>query len=536
MDEVTMSQSDAAMRPGVGGMPLPPSLQSETGVANLPAAVPAGSGAAILLAARKAASFPVLMGVLLAGASMVGSRLMMLDPDTWWHIAVGQRIMDTHIFPTADPYSFSAPGVHWIAYEWLGEVAMALAARAGGLMGLAALQIVLVAIVTVLLYYYAYVRCGNWKAACLGTAFVLPIASVIFTLRPQIFGYIFLLVTLICLERFRQGHSRALWVLPPLFLIWVNTHGTFVFGLAAIGAYFACGLVKFQLGNLVAETWTARQRMQLLLTLFFSSLAILVTPYGTQLAGYPVVMATSQPFNIANISEWQPLSFTLAIGKYFLALMLVMFLAHIFFPMKYRLYELAMLLFAVYAACVHIRFMLIFLMILAPVVAAFIVRWMPAYDPGKERYAFNLLIIALLVVWVAKLMPGRTEVANRIAKDYPVAAIQYMRQHSQPSPMFNDYGYGGYLIWQLGPEQKVFIDGRADMYEYSGVFQDYAHIANLERDALSVLGKYGIQSCLIKRKSALATLLAASPDWKQAYADDNSAIFVRSRAASPSGN
>ena len=43
-----------------------------------------------------------------------------------------------------------------------------------------------------------------------------------------------------------------------------------------------------------------------------------------------------------------------------------MFLAHIFFPMKYRLYELAMLLFAVYAACVHIRFMLIFLMILAP--------------------------------------------------------------------------------------------------------------------------------------------------------------------------
>ena len=161
---------------------------------------------------------------------------------------------------------------------------------------------------------------------------------------------------------------------------------------------------------------------------------------------------------------------------------------------------------------------------------------MPPYDPGKERYAFNFLIIALLVIWVAKLIPGRTEVASRIAKDYPVAAIQYMRQHAQPSPMFNDYGYGGYLIWQLGPAQKVFIDGRADMYEYAGVFQDYSHIANLERDALPVLAKYGIQSCLIKRKSALATLLAASPDWKQTYADENSAIFVRSRAAAPIGS
>ena len=157
------------------------------------------------------------------------------------------------------------------------------------------LQICLAATATVLLYYYAYVRCGDWKAACVATGLLLPIATVIFTLRPQLFGYIFLLVTLICLERFRQGHSRSLWILPPLFLIWVNTHGTFVFGLAAIGVYFASGLVSFQLGNLVAEPWTARQRKQLLFISFLCGLATLVTPYGSQLAAYPVLMATTQP-------------------------------------------------------------------------------------------------------------------------------------------------------------------------------------------------------------------------------------------------
>ena len=74
------------------------------------------------------------------------------------------------------------------------------------------------------------------------------------------------------------------------------------------------------------------------------------------------------------------------------------------------------------------------------------------------------------------------------------------------------------------------------MYEYSGVFQDYARIANLESNALSLLGKYNIESCLIKRKTGLATLLAASSDWKQAYADDQSVIFVRAHAPAPAGN
>ena len=116
----------------------------------------------------------------------------------------------------------------------------------------------------------------------------------------------------------------------------------------------------------------------------------------------------------------------------------------------------------------------------------------------------NLVIIAVLLVWAAKLLPGRTEVADSLAKDYPVGAVQYLRQHPQPTGMFNDYSYGGYLIWQLGPQHKVFIDGRADLYEYSGVFQDYAHISNLESNALSLLGKYNIESCLIKRKNRLS--------------------------------
>ena len=97
------------------------------------------------------------------------------------------------------------------------------------------------------------------------------------------------------------------------------------------------------------------------------------------------LMATTQPFNVANISEWQPLSFGLAVGKYFLALLLVIFLAHVFFPRKYRLMRLAMLfvrgLRSLRPYPVHADF----LDDLVPIVAAFLARWMPSYDPIRTN-------------------------------------------------------------------------------------------------------------------------------------------------------
>jgi len=511
-------------------------MQSAAGVTNLPVAVPDGFGTAAWVTARKFFSFPVLMGLLLAAAALFGARERLPDPDTWWHIAVGQHILDTHSWPTTDPYSFTAAGVHWIAYEWLGEVMMAFAAHLGGLLGLGILHFSLVAMVTMLLYYYAYVRSGNWKAACIATAIVLPIASAIYSPRPQLFGYVFLLVTLICLELFRQGNSKALWILPPMFLIWVNTHGTFVFGLAVMGVYYAGGLFDFQLGGLVAERWTPRQRVQLLFTFLLCCIALLITPYGTEIAAYPVLMAATQPFNIANIQEWQPLTFGLGVGKYFLNLVLLVFAAHIFFPVRYRLAELGMLLFGVYAACSHIRFVLIFVMFFVPIVAMFLAKWMPPYDPKKDYHALNLVVIALLAVTMIKILPGQAKLSEVVAKDYPTGAIQYLHEHPKPAGMYNEYFYGGYLIWQLGPQHKVFIDGRADLYEYTGVFQDYMKIATLDRETLPLLQRYNITSALIDKKGPLATLLAASQDWKQEYSDENSAIFVRSRTPAPAGN
>jgi len=406
-------------------------------------------------------------------------------------------------------------------------VVMALAARAAGLQGQTALVITLAGLIFLLLYYWCYLRSGNVKAAFVACTLVLPLSGLFFVLRPQLMGYVLLLVLLICLERFRQGHSAAVWLLPPLFWVWVNTHGTFAFGLAIWALYWLSGILKFRLGGVEAVCWTPPQRRHLALAYLCSVLLLPLTPYGTRLAAYPLQMALSQPVNIASIREWQPLGPDLLMGKLFLGLLLLFFLAQVLFRMHYRVENLGLLLFAVYAASTHRRFLSFFLLIFAPLLATLLARWLPPYQAESDRPVLNFALLGVMVFGMVWFFPSSNALRQTVLRNYPERAVAYLRQNPVPGPMFNEYGWGGYLIWSRRPHAQVFIDGRADIYEYGGVLKDYMSISLLEPATQTLLRKYGINSCLIQRDAPLGTLLAGLPDWQRAYADDVSALYVR---------
>ncbi len=210
-----------------------------------------------------------------------------------------------------------------------------------------------------------------------------------------------------------------------------------------------------------------------------------------------------------------------------LVLLLGFLLAQVAYRLTYRVEELFLVLFTAYMTCVHTRFVILFALVFAPVVAALLARWAPRYEPEKDKPIINAVLIIAIVLAIGRGVPSRKELDQRISKDFPVAAVQYLRQHSVPGPMYNDYGFGGYLLWALGPEHKVFIDGRGDFYEQAGVFQDYISVQDIHPDALAILRSYHVNSCIIQRKSALATLLRARSDWKEIYKDPLGSIFIR---------
>src|SRR5260370_3390079 len=161
-----------------------------------------------------------MLGALLVAGVFVARHNFEVDTDLWWHIKAGEGILATHHWPTSDPYSFTVSGQPWLAYEWLGDVLIASVERVGGLVGLQALLIILGAAIMVALYAFATLRSGNSKAGYVTAAVLLVLAAGNFNLRPQMLGYLFLILTLIALERFRQGKRGALWVLTVLFLEW----------------------------------------------------------------------------------------------------------------------------------------------------------------------------------------------------------------------------------------------------------------------------------------------------------------------------
>ncbi len=476
---------------------------------------------------KKMVSFPAALAALLAGGMFVPLLKFWVDPDVWWHIKVGATILSTHRWPTVDPYSFTAHGTPWIAYEWLGDLLLAVMERAWGLRGLWALDFVLAVAILWALYVLTTQRCGNSKAAFVTCAVMMPMVYPSCSLRPQMVGYLFLVITLIVLERFRRSHTGGLWLLPPIFLVWVNTHGSFVLGLFALGVYWASGLVDIHWGGLASRLWTSGERLRLELIALLSLIALTITPYGTEVCLYPLNMAFSQPVNVANIQEWQPMTFGDIFGKLFLALVLGFLLAQVTLGPTWRLEEFVLFFVGVAGACIHLRFVLIFVPFCATFLAVIVARWIPSYDSTKDKYALNAVLMTLVVAGVIGYFPSRADLEKVMEKDWPVRAVAYLRQHPVPQPMFNSYLYGGYLIWQMADVNKVFIDGRGDLYERSGAFSDYLAIARLGIAAPFLLDAYGIQSCLIEHNELLRTLLANSPEWQRVYSDNVSVLFVR---------
>ncbi len=473
---------------------------------------------------QRTISFPAMLGMLLVGAAFGVVRSFNVDPDLWWHIKTGELILSTHRWATTDPYSYTAKGMPWMSCEWLGDVVFAAVYRMGGLRGLQALLVVLASAIILALYAFATLRCGNSKAGFVAAAVLLTLANASFNLRPQMMGYLFLILTLIALERFRQGKQRAVWMLPVLFMLWINSHGSWIIGLGVVALYIACGLASFRAGSLEAQRWSTSERLRLETVFMLSLAAIAVTPYGVRLAAYPFTVASSLPISVANILEWQVMPFNLVGGKIFLGLVLGFFLAQTAFRFSWPVYEILLFLFGTAMACLHVRFLLLFVPLFAPVFARVLARWVPQYERSKDKYLLNLALIAAIAIAVVHYFPSRSDMDKKLADQFPVQALAYMQQHSVPGRLFNSYGFGGYMV-EAG--YQTFIDGRSELFEQAGVLRDYMHITMMKPGAMKVLNAYGIRSCLLQRDEPLSTVLASIPDWQRVYSDSVSALYVK---------
>ena len=446
------------------------------------------------------------------------------DPDIWWHLHNADYLIQNHSLPHSDLYSFTVPGHPWMNHEWLADLPYYFAWKLMGLRGIDALAVSLSSLIYLGVLYLSWRESGNFKAAVLATAYAIFLGRVSFGPRTILFGYACLVALLILLQRFRQKQRAPLWLIPLLFCLWVNTHGSWSLGMILFTLIIAGGLVPVRWGLIESELWSAPQRRYLLLTWVASVAMLFVNPYGARLVLYPLDMAYRQKTNIEHVAEWVSVNFHDFRGKMVMALLIILVLSMLLRPRRRTLTEVVLALFVLYSGLTYVRFLFLAGIVLAPVLAKML-DFVPPYRAELDTPVINSFAILLMVVGVAHFWPGESALKQKVNEQYPAGAISYLQAHPPAGPVVNFYLWGGYINWK-DPKLKVFVDGRADIFDYSGVFTDYLNLLALqEPDA--ILDKYRARYVLFPYNEPLTYFLQHSAKWKTAFSDQNSVLFKR---------
>ena len=198
---------------------------------------------------RTLTGFPAVLVTAFITTLLIFANRGVGDPDIWWHMRNADKLLHTGHFVRADAYSYTVSGVAWINHEWLGEIPFYFGWRCFGLQGLYLVMALALVAIFLLLYWLACLRSRDYKAAALSCGAAIPLAPVSFGPRTLLFGWIFLLIELLILETIGR-RSRLLWLLPPLFAVWVNTHGSWLIGFVLLLAFAASECCEIHAGQI----------------------------------------------------------------------------------------------------------------------------------------------------------------------------------------------------------------------------------------------------------------------------------------------
>ncbi len=208
--------------------------------------------------------FASLLVALLVYLTVAGGKVVtaIADPDIWWHLRDAQLLVRSGHFIRADSLTYTVAGKPWINFEWLADLPYYFAYRTFGDVGVYLVMILTAGAILVGIYYLACLRSGNCKAAFPAAFVGFLLASVSLGPRTLLFGWLFLVLELAILWNYQRGRDYTL-ALPPLFLLWINTHGSWFIGFVLFGIWFACGLLQFKRGYLSARRFSSGQLRKL---------------------------------------------------------------------------------------------------------------------------------------------------------------------------------------------------------------------------------------------------------------------------------
>lgn len=452
-----------------------------------------------------------------------------LDEDAWWHLRAGQWIVEHQAVPATDP--FSRHGLEtsqpWVAYSWLFEVLLYGLHHALGLGGLILYRAVLALLIVGAIHRLVARRESRPGVVVFLTGLAVLALLPLLSERPWLLSILFTTLTLDAVLALRSGRaSWSVWLLPLIFVVWANVHVQFLYGLFVLGLACAAPLLDRGLGlTQTIETAPAGSRAwwRLVVLTGLCLAATVVNPYHLQV--YEVICSyATQKAGCQHVTEMQALPFrTLADWSVLAAAGVAVFTL----GRRARLssFEVLLLAAAAWLAFRSQRDAWFIAVAAAGIAAGGRARSAHLAPPALGRQVLAGLGAAVLggmVLWGLGDPAGRVREQLRVR--YPVEAADFVKQQGWPGPLYNDYNWGGYLMWQL-PALPVAMDGRANIHGEE----------RLERTAATWRGRPGWDAdpdlcaarvVIAEARSPLAALLRLDPRFELAYQDPVAVVFV----------
>jgi len=486
-------------------------------------------------------SLPDLVFLVLAVGVPIGltRQLLSSDGDLGRHIRVGEYIL-SHGLLHQDIFSFTRLGQPFVGYEWLSEALTGLAYRLGGLPLVAVASGIVIGLTYWIVTRFLIREGVDPLLAYLVALLAAVLGSVHWLARPHLFTMLGVAVVMSQLERGREGGK--IWSFVPIFALWANLHGGFLFGLILIGTYAVGDLAEVATGS-DRKQWLGRARHDAL-CLAAGAFGTLLTPYGIHLPLHVLGWFRNRDI-IDHTGEYLSPDFH-NLTNQFVLLVLVLVLGALALSKRRPTFpRLFVVMLTVATALIYQRNIPLMGLAALPALALHIdPEWRALRDQGgmSERFAEDgatrrngpwaigvSLVLLLLTLHVSPLsrwgmIPGRFD-----PKVFPVAATAKAREAGLTGRIYNDFIWGGYMLLEW-PEQKVFIDGQTDFYG-EDLMKEHGRIALMSPGWRDLLRKWDVSLVMIPGQRGLAHELVREPIWRMWYCDSTAVILRRDSSA-----
>jgi hypothetical protein len=453
-----------------------------------------------------------------------------VDTDLYWHLAAGRYIVEMRSVPTTDPFSSTMLGRPWVDIYWLAQAGWYLLYQAFGPAGL---SLLVMALAMVSLLFVWKQLSGPVFLHALILILVAVVSGPVWTARPHLMTYLLTAVTAYLVYRYKWRQIDRLWVIPLVFVLWVNVHGGYISGFMLLGAVLAGEMVNHVLGFSGPEVLSWKRWRKLLIITLISGVVLLINPY--------TINALALPFKTVNIGvlqdfiqEWASPNFHELYQQPLVWMLLVTLVIIGWSGRRLDASDATVLVVFAYISFLARRNVGLFALLCAPVLSRHATALIGQYRWGQRRLSngypvMNWIIVvviglAALLKMLVPLAPALQQQAE--TKILPVGAANWIAQQQPVGPMFNSYNWGGYLLWRLWPHYPVYTDGRTDLYD-NAFLQEYLTVATGNADAPKLFDERGIKLAVVEQGSLLVAQLLQSGDWQTAYRDDLATVLTR---------